>query len=68
MPQGNLTADHPTVCAWNEDEDGMLHTDCGKLFECLTDTPPVNGFKFCIYCGKLIAYCSYQPESEHDDE
>jgi len=59
---------HPTVCAWQEDEVGQSHTDCGHIFETVSGTPPENHFEFCPYCGKTLAWCSYQEPEDDDDE
>jgi hypothetical protein len=59
---------HQTVCAWQEDEEGNLDTDCGKCFCMIEGTPPENGMKFCCYCGKLLAFCSYAEPIEDDED
>lgn len=59
---------NPAVCAWQDDEDGTSHTDCGELWQCADGSPPENGMKFCPYCGKLMAWCSYQEPEVDDDE
>lgn len=61
------TVAHPTVCGWQEDEDGVQSTDCGHLWILESGSPPENDMKFCPFCGKTLAWCSYQ-EPEDDDE
>jgi hypothetical protein len=57
---------HPTVCGWQDNAEGQSDTDCGGVWECNDGTPPENGMKYCPFCGKLIAWCSY--EELDDDE
>lgn len=40
-------------CVWIDSE---MHwsTSCGKAFNIIDGTPSENGFKFCVYCGKVI--------------
>jgi len=56
------------ICAWQADEDGNLYTDCGEIFCIEEGTPVENGFKFCIYCGKPMAYCSYRDPLDDEEE
>lgn len=69
-PQGIAMSDEgkelqPTVCGWQEDENGDNETDCGNVFSLISGTPPENDMKYCPYCGKLIAWCSYsEPEDK----
>ncbi len=57
-----------SVCAWDEDEDGTWHTDCGNLFEVIDGTPAENKMKFCCYCGAALAACFYRSREDWDDE
>lgn len=51
----------PTVCAWTKDEDGIWTAACHKAAGtspsfCFEDGGPTdNRFRFCPYCGSLIA-------------
>lgn len=64
--QSANATENQNVCGWQRDEDGNDQTDCGGTW-CLNDgTPPENGMKFCPYCGKLIAWCSYQEDDDED--
>lgn len=45
----------PGVCEWTVDENGVYRTECGlaHLFE--FDGVTENGYRYCPYCGGLIA-------------
>lgn len=49
-------ADTTIECTWVEDEDGVSHTSCGKVFALDSGTPAENGMRFCCYCGKPMAH------------
>ena len=50
-----------TKCLWAS-VDGSHETGCGEVFLSLDQMPLAeNGFKFCIFCGKMI-------EESGDDE
>ena len=45
-------------CKWEtegKDEfNGHITTGCSNDYYLYEDTPTINGFKFCVYCGKPI--------------
>jgi hypothetical protein len=45
-----------TVCVWTADDHpdwggDLWDTSCGQTFQLAADTPTMNGFLFCTYCG-----------------
>lgn len=52
-------------CTWTEDfQTGAYETSCDQLFECITDGPKENGFKFCCYCGGELRVAHPKNEEE----
>jgi len=47
-------------CHWYEDEDGVWHTDCEKMFVLNTGTPTENKMRYCCYCGKNLVEVKYR--------
>jgi len=47
--------DEVDTCRWVWDEATEAYeTDCGELFQFMTDGPIENGMRYCCYCGKPI--------------
>lgn len=42
-------------CAWREYADGVWNTNCGEAFVFIDGTPRDNGFRYCPYCGRMLA-------------
>lgn len=57
------------VCEWEEDENGIWHTQCvnygyrDRAFEITEGTPADNGFSYCPYCGALLKQVLYSEVS-----
>lgn len=53
-------SENERVCNWREEDGGgPYETDCGHLFECISDGPEENGFRFCCFCGGKLAVGRY---------
>ena len=55
------------TCLWTEDNDIKWDTACGESFVFDDGGPYENGFIFCCYCGKRLAFEYYDCEMEDDD-
>lgn len=42
-------------CRWITDDDGTWHTNCEQAFVFTDGGPGDNGFRYCPYCGRLLA-------------
>lgn len=45
------------TCAWDEDPDGVWHTQCGNAITFIEGGPSQNGQAFCGYCGRVLIMC-----------
>jgi len=54
-------------CKWQEDADGIYHTQCGEVWFFDTGTIKENKAKYCTYCGRLIKEEEYKEESEKEE-
>ena len=58
-------------CLWVYDvvfDCGNWETQCGEMFEFVTDGPVENKFKFCPYCGgELELTITKEEEGEEED-
>ena len=50
---GKMSAGKKT-CKWEQDDEGIWHTDCGNAHVIEADGPEENGMKYCCYCGKIL--------------
>jgi len=41
-------------CLWNEDAEGIWHTDCKNTHEFFVGGPKDNKYFFCPYCGEPL--------------
>jgi len=41
-------------CLWNEDAEGIWHTDCKNAHEFFVGGPKDNKYFFCPYCGEPL--------------
>ena len=52
------------MCTWQEDEDGLWHTDCHEIHQFFDGTPTENSYKFCPYCAKPLKEEKYNDQKE----
>lgn len=52
------------ACLWEEDEDGLWHTDCHQIHLFFDGTPTENSYKFCPYCAKPLKEEKYNDQKE----
>lgn len=55
-----------TNCNWNQDEFNCYETSCGEAFELNHGNCEENKFRYCPFCGKVIAEEKYVPEPEEE--
>jgi hypothetical protein len=57
-----------TECVWTyDDRYDVYDTSCDQSFQLVADTPSLNGFKFCAYCGQPLREAHPMPEPIEDE-